>query len=105
MYKVFGDILSGNCYKIKLLMSFLDIEHQWVHVDILAGETRTAAFRKMNPNMKVPVLDLGDGRYLTESNAVLNLLAHGTVLLPDTAYDRARVLQLPKYISMAPENA
>jgi glutathione S-transferase len=93
MYKVFGDILSGNCYKIKLLMSFLDIEHQWVHVDILAGETRTAAFRKMNPNMKVPVLDLGDGRYLTESNAVLNLLAHGTALLPDTAYERARVLQ------------
>lgn len=93
MYKVFGDILSGNCYKIKLLMRFLDIEHQWIHVDILAGETHTEAFRKMNPNTRVPVLDLGDGRYLAESNAILNYLAHGTVFLPDTAYDRARVLQ------------
>ena len=93
MYRVFGDIMSGNCYKIKLLMTFLDIEHQWVHVDILAGDTRTEAFRKINPNMKVPVLDLGDGRFLAESNAVLNFLAHGTAFLPETAYDRARVLQ------------
>ena len=93
MYRVFGDIMSGNCYKIKLLMTFLDIGHQWVHVDILAGDTRTEAFRKMNPNMKVPVLDLGDGRFLAESNAVLNFLAHGTAFLPETAYDRARVLQ------------
>ena len=93
MYRVFGDIMSGNCYKIKLLMNLLDIGHQWVHVDILAGDTRTGTFRKMNPNMKVPVLDLGDGRFLAESNAVLNFLAHGTAFLPETAYDRARVLQ------------
>jgi len=93
MYKVYGDIMSGNCYKIKLLMHFLDIPHQWVHVDILAGETRTEIFRGMNPNMKVPVLDLGDGRFLSESNAVLNFLAQGTALLPDEAFDRARVLQ------------
>ena len=93
MYKVYGDILSGNCYKIKLLMGFLDIDHEWNHVDILAGETRTDAFRAMNPNMKIPVLDLGDGRYLWESNAILNFLADGTDFLPVNAYDRARVLQ------------
>lgn len=93
MYKVFGDILSGNCYKIKLLMSFLGIDHEWIHVDILAGETRTDAFGSMNPNMKIPVLDLGDGRYLSESNAILNFLADGTDFLPVSAYDRAKVLQ------------
>ena len=93
MYKVFGDILSGNCYKIKLLMGFLGINHEWIHIDILAGESRTDTFRSMNSNMKVPVLDLDDGRYLSESNAILNFLAHGTDFLPDTAYERARVLQ------------
>ena len=93
MYKVFGDIMSGNCYKIKLLMNMLGIAHQWVHMDILAGNTRTDAFRAMNPNMKVPVLDLDDGRYLWESNAVLNFLAQGTAYLPEQPYDRARVLQ------------
>lgn len=93
MYKVFGDILSGNCYKIKLLMGFLDIDHEWNHVDILAGETRTDAFRLMNPNMKIPVMDLGDGRYLSESNAILNYLAEGTGYLPTGAFERAQVLQ------------
>ena len=35
MLKVYGDIYSGNCYKIKLLMALLDIEHEWIAVDIL----------------------------------------------------------------------
>ena len=50
MYTVYGDMLSGNCHKIKLLMRFLDIGHRWVHVDILTGATHTDEFRKMNPN-------------------------------------------------------
>ena len=62
MFKVYGDVQSGNCYKIKLLLGLLAIEHQWIHVDILAGETHTAEFAKMNPNMRIPVLAL-DGDY------------------------------------------
>ena len=42
--KVYGDIRSGNCYKIKLLMSFLNIPHSWIEVDILAGETNAPDF-------------------------------------------------------------
>ncbi|NKB33500.1 MAG: glutathione S-transferase family protein [Pseudomonadales bacterium] len=93
MYKVYGDIQSGNCYKIKLLMSFLDIEHEWIHVNILAGETHTTDFEKMNPNTRIPVLDLGDGEFLSESNAILNFLADGTYFLPSERLARARVLQ------------
>ena len=93
MYKVYGDIRSGNCYKIKLVMSLLEIDHQWIAVDILAGETHTAEFEKMNPNMRIPVMDLGNGDYLTESNAIVNFLADGTLLLPDDRYQRALVLQ------------
>ena len=93
MYKIYGDMLSGNCYKIKLLMRFLNIEHEWVHIDILAGETHTDAFIAMNPNTRIPVLELGDGRYLWESNAILNFLADGTTYLPSSKYERAKVLQ------------
>lgn len=97
MFKVYGDIQSGNCYKIKLLMKLLDIEHEWIHVDILAGETHTEQFERMNPNSRIPLLDLGEteggGRYLSESNAILNYLADGTELLPDDRYQRAQVLQ------------
>jgi glutathione S-transferase len=91
--KVYGDIQSGNCYKIKLLAALLDIEHAWVHVDILAGETATPEFLAKNPNGKIPLLELDDGRVLSESNAILDYLATGTALMPDDNFLRAQVLQ------------
>ncbi len=93
MYKVFGDMLSGNCYKIKLLMQFLGITHEWIHLDILAGETHTAEFKTMNPNARIPVIVLNDGQYLWESNAILHYLAEGTEFLPQGRYEKAQVLQ------------
>jgi glutathione S-transferase len=93
MYKIFGDMLSGNCYKIKLLVQFLDLAHEWVHVDILASETHTKEFKQMNPNAKIPVIELGDGKYLWESNAILNYLAEDTEFLPQDTYQKAKVLQ------------
>lgn len=93
MYKVYGDINSGNCYKIKLLMSLLDIEHEWIHIDILGGESRTPEFLEMNPNGKIPVIVLQDGRFLFESNAILNYLAEGSDYLPADRFLRAQVLQ------------
>ncbi|MEM1155174.1 MAG: glutathione S-transferase family protein, partial [Pseudomonadota bacterium] len=88
-----GDGLSGNCYKIKLLMHFLDQAYEWEHVDILAGATHELAFQRMNPNSRVPVVILPNGEYLWESNAVLNYLAEGSAFLPDDRYHRAQVLQ------------
>ena len=93
MYKVYGDIKSGNCYKIKLLMSLLDIAHEWVPVNTLDGGTRTAPFLAMNPNAKIPVLEIDDGTYLSESNAILHYLAEDTDFLPAARFDKARVLQ------------
>ena len=93
MHKVYGDILSGNCYKIKLLLQFLGVEHEWIPVDILAGETHSDWFRKMNPNAKIPAVGLDDGRILWESNAILNYFAEGTAFLPHDRYQRAQVLQ------------
>jgi glutathione S-transferase len=93
MYKVYGDIKSGNCYKIKLLMSLLDIEHEWVHVDILGGTTKAVPFLAMNPNAKIPVLEIAPGCHLPESNAILNYLAEDTAFLPKERLAKARVLQ------------
>lgn len=93
MYRIYGDMLSGNCYKIKLLAQFLSISHEWVHVDILSGETHTPEFLSMNGNAKIPVLQIGEGEYLAESNAILNFLAEGTDYLPADRLARAKVLQ------------
>lgn len=91
--KVYGDIQSGNCYKIKLLASLLGLSHEWIHVNILAGETNTLEFLAKNPNGKIPIIELSDGRCLSESNAILNYLASGTELLPTDRYELAKVQQ------------
>lgn len=93
MYKVYGDISSGNCYKVKLLMALLASDHDWIPIDILKGETRTDDFKTKNANAKIPILELEDGRYLAESNAILYFLARGSGYLPDEPYTRAKVLQ------------
>lgn len=91
--KVYGDSRSGNCYKIKLLCSELEMEYDWQEVDIIAGDTHTPEFVAMNPNAKIPLLDLEDGRYLAESNAILMYLAEGDDLAGNSRYNRAEVLQ------------
>ena len=91
--KVLGDIASGNCYKVKLALAQLDIPHQWEHVNILEGETKSESFLRLNPNGKIPVLILDNDQVLSESNAIINYLAEGSSLLPSDRLDRARVLE------------
>lgn len=93
MIQVYGDIQSGNCYKIKLTLSLLEIEYIWIHVDILNKETHSDEFKKMNPNARIPVIILGNGETLWESNAILNYLAAQSFLLPDDNFLKAKVLQ------------
>jgi glutathione S-transferase len=92
MFTVFGASDSGNCYKVKLLMEQLALPYRWVEVDSARGQTRTAQFLSMNPNGKVPTLQLEEG-FLPESNAILNYLAEGSPFLPAERLQRARVLQ------------
>ncbi|MEM6300121.1 MAG: glutathione S-transferase family protein [Pseudomonadota bacterium] len=91
--KVYGDLRSGNCYKIRLICSLLDIQHEWVHVDILAGETATPDFLNRNPVGKIPVLELENGLTLSESNAIVNYLAAGSRYLPEERFALAKVQQ------------
>jgi glutathione S-transferase len=91
--KVYGDSRSGNCYKVQLLCAELRIRYDWQEVDILAGESRTPQFLAMNPNGKIPLLALPDGRYLPESNAILCYLADGSELAGTERFNRAQILQ------------
>ena len=91
--KIYGDNKSGNCYKIKLLASLLALEYEWIHIDIMSGESESAQFLLMNPNGKIPLLELDDGRFISESNAILNYLAAGSAFVPADNYHKARVLQ------------
>lgn len=93
MYRLFEFSPSGNAYKVRLLLTQLKIPFQRVEIDITQGESDTPEFLKMNPNGRIPVLELSNGRYLFESNAILWYLAHGTPFLPQDKWQCAQVLQ------------
>jgi len=84
---------SGNCYKVRLLLSHLGIAFRTVAVSSFDGSTRRPEFLAKNPIGKVPTIELEDGRFLAESNAILLHFAEGTRLLPADAYDRAKVYE------------
>jgi glutathione S-transferase len=90
--EIYGDSISGNCYKLQLACAQLAIEHDWHEIDVLAGESRTAEFLAMNPNGKVPLVVLPDGRCLAESNAILFYLADGNALAGRDRFETASIL-------------
>lgn len=90
---IHGMKASGNCFKVQLLLEQLGQPYRWVEINSAAGETRTADFLAKNPNGKVPLLELEDGRTLAESNAILCYLAEGSGLLPDDRWLRAQTMQ------------
>lgn len=66
---------SGNAYKVALLLAQIGVEVDVVSLDIMASETRRPEFLAKNPNGRIPLLELSDGSYLPESNAILTYLA------------------------------
>lgn len=93
LMRIYGDLNSGNCLKIKYLCDHLRVPYEWTEVDLMAGETRDPAFLALNPSGQVPTVLFDDGRQLAESNAILTYLAEGSPLLPSDRYQRAKVMQ------------
>ena len=93
MLRLYYYLPSGNGYKVRLLLTQLGRPFERIELDILKGETRTAAFLQKNPNGRIPLLELDSGEFLAESDAILFYLADGTEFLPSDRFDRARVLQ------------
>ena len=92
MITIYGNSVSGNCHKLRLLCEQLGREYRWVETDNTRGQTHTPEFLARNPNGKVPVIELEDGRILTESNAILCWLAEGTEYFGGDAWQRAQTL-------------
>ena len=94
MIRLHDSLVSGNGYKVRLLLAQLGIPFERIEYDLARGETRTPEFlERINPNGRIPVLETEDGRFLPESGAILFFLADGTPYLPNARFERARVLQ------------
>ncbi|MBW4630620.1 MAG: glutathione S-transferase family protein [Iphinoe sp. HA4291-MV1] len=91
--RLYDFLLSGNGYKIRLLLTQIGMPFERVEVDITKGESRTPEFLSKNSNGKIPVLEVETGKYLAESNAIMIYLSEGTEFLPYDRFLRAQVLQ------------
>jgi glutathione S-transferase len=91
--RVYGTAASGNCHKVKLALDLLGLPYRWHEIDIMKGESRTPQYLAMNPNGRVPLLQIDDHTWLPESNAILCYLADGTRLWSGDRLARAQVLQ------------
>jgi len=85
--------ISGNCYKVRLAARQLGMPLALKDYGLHDGSTRTPGYLSKNPNGRVPMLELDDGRFLPESGAILWYLAEGTELVPEDKWGRAEALQ------------
>jgi glutathione S-transferase len=89
--KIFGDLGSGNCLKVKYTADFLGLPYTWVPIDIMKGETLTPEFLAGFPRGRIPAVEFDDGRRLAESNAIIRYLARGSALLPDDGFVQSKI--------------
>ncbi|MEM7219676.1 MAG: glutathione S-transferase family protein [Pseudomonadota bacterium] len=89
--QIYGDLISGNCLKVKYTADWLGLDYDWVDVDIMQGQSRTDDFLTHNPAGQVPTVVFADGRALAQSNAIIRYLARDSALLPADAFERAKV--------------
>lgn len=90
---LYDSAVSGNCYKVRLLLAQLGLSFERREVDVIDRSNRPELLAGLNPALRVPTLLLDDGRSLAESNAILWYFAKGTSYLPEDPFAQAKVLQ------------
>ena len=91
MFRLYDYLPSGNGYKCRLVLKQLNLAYELTQVDIMRGGSRTPEFLAMNPNGRIPLLEVPERGYLPESHAIISFLAEGSHLIPTDAFDRARM--------------
>jgi glutathione S-transferase len=90
---LYNSQVSGNCYKVRLLLAHLGIAYERRELSVVDRSNRADLLGELNPGLRVPTIVLDDGRALGESNAIIYYFATGTPYLPDDAFERAQVMQ------------
>ena len=90
--KLYDHELSGNCYKVRLLLNQLSLDFESIKIDVFKGENKKDFFKEINPAMKIPVINDG-GLILNESNAILLYLCdkYKSKLVSNSIESRAKI--------------
>ncbi len=90
---LFDSTVSGNCYKVRLLLAHLGMPYERRELSVVDRSNRKELLGYVNPALRVPTLVFDDGRSLAESGAILWFLGDGTQYVPTDPWNRAKVLQ------------
>jgi glutathione S-transferase len=93
--KLYDVEVSGNAYKVRLLLALLGKPYEKVAVNLRAGEHRQPEYLAVNPRGQIPALEDGDVK-VWDSQAILAYLARaygGETWLPTDAKGLAEVMQ------------
>ncbi|MFB2894546.1 glutathione S-transferase family protein [Aerosakkonemataceae cyanobacterium BLCC-F50] len=111
MIQLYGHEMSGNSYKVRLFLELLNLEYEWVKVDLMKGEHKSPEYLALNPFGQVPLLVDGDTK-LADAQAILVYLARqygGEEWLPLDALPLAQVVRwlstTAGEVRQGPENA
>ncbi len=85
--------ISGNCYKVRLLLAHLGAHYERREVDVVDRSNRFELLGNLNPALRVPTLVLDDGRSVGESNAILWYLSQRTPYILEDHFEAAKMLQ------------
>jgi glutathione S-transferase len=111
MIKLYGHEMSGNSYKVRLLLSLLGLDFEWIKVDLMKGEHKSPEYLTLNPFGQVPLL-IDSETKLADAQAILVYLARqygGEDWLPSDALSLAQVIRWLSTsageVRQGPENA
>jgi glutathione S-transferase len=90
---LYNSQVSGNCYKVRLLLAHLGIQYERQELSVADRSNRSDVLGGLNPALRVPTLVLDDGCSLGESGAIIWFFGEGTRFVPDDPFERAQVLQ------------
>ena len=92
---------SSACYRVRIALNLKGIEYEARRVNLQTGEQRSEAYRELNPQGLIPMLEI-DGRRLTQSVAIINYLDlrfANSPLIPASAAERAHVVAMAMTIA------
>src|SRR5579862_3740498 len=90
---LYDSAISGNCYKVRLLLAHLGLPYERRELDVVDRSNRPEVLGGLNPSLRVPTIVLDDGRSIGESGAILWYFGEGTQFVPGDRYDRAQMFQ------------
>lgn len=100
--KLYNYFRSSASFRVRIALALKGLAYDYAAVHLAKGEQRQDAFAAVSPERLVPVLELDDGRRLTQSMAIIEYLDEThpePPLLPADAVGRARVRALAQLIA------